>query len=101
MLTGLWKIDEQSSTVITDFFYKNLETGMSKDEALQQAKLQYLKNREGRTLSPKYWAGLIIMGDLSPVKLGSKHPYTTYWVLGGTMILLLAGFVAKKKRLKA
>jgi CHAT domain-containing protein/tetratricopeptide (TPR) repeat protein len=87
MLTGLWKIDEQSSTIITGIFYKNLAKGMTKDEALQQAKLQYLQTAQGRMLSPKYWAGLIIMGDLSPVKLQSKKSYVFYWILGAVLIL--------------
>jgi hypothetical protein len=74
---------------------------MPKDEALQQAKLQYLKNAEGRMLSPKYWAGLIVMGDLSPVKLGSKLSYPGYWILGGVLILSLSWFLFKKQRLRA
>ncbi|MEO8823255.1 MAG: CHAT domain-containing tetratricopeptide repeat protein, partial [Ginsengibacter sp.] len=38
VLTSLWKIDEYASIVITETFYKNLEKGMTKDVALQQAK---------------------------------------------------------------
>ena len=40
---------------------------MPKDEALRQAKLSYLKEADGRMLAPQYWAGIVIMGDTSPI----------------------------------
>lgn len=67
MLTSLWRIDEQVSADITEKFFRYLERGYSKDRALQQAKLDYLRQAEGRTLAPAYWAGMIIMGDTSPI----------------------------------
>ncbi len=92
ILIGLWKIDEQASTLILEDFYNNLVKGLSKDEALRQAKLSYLQNNEGRMLAPPYWAGLVIMGDVSPIILKQK---TSVWVIifSGIALLLVAGFV--------
>lgn len=99
ILTALWKIDEQVSTFITDQFYKNLQAGMSKDVALQQAKLHYLKNNEGRLLAPQYWAGLVIMGDTSPVQL--KPAYSKWWWIGGAAIAVaLIAFFWYRRKLK-
>jgi CHAT domain-containing protein len=98
ILTGLWKIDEQVSALLLDIFYKNLMKGMSKDEALRQAKLSYLKTAEGRMLSPQYWAGLVIMGDTSPVVITPKDNYR--WILLAAIFVLLLGstyfFLGKK-----
>lgn len=69
IMTGLWKLDEQAAVIIAERFYANLKKGLSKDEALQQTKLTYLQNAEGRMLAPVYWAGLVIMGDMAPVDL--------------------------------
>lgn len=94
ILAGFWKIDEQSSSIILEEFYKNLERGLSKDIALQQAKLYYIKKAEGRTISPIYWAGLSIMGDLQPIELANKHSHRWKWILlsivfaGGVFIIL-------------
>lgn len=98
ILTGLWKIDEQVSTSITDAFYKNLQQGMSKDVALQQAKLQFLKNNDGRLLAPQYWAGLAIMGDASPVQL--KPNTSKWWWIGGGVfgIALLSFFISWRSK---
>lgn len=100
ILAGLWKIDEQSSTIITESFYENLRKGMPKDLALQGAKLAYLRHAEGRLLSPQYWAGLAILGDLNPVILEAP---TSSWgiVFGVCFAALFMGVVfvhIKKKR---
>ncbi len=100
ILTGLWKIDEQASTMITQFFYDNLANGMTKDEALRQAKLTYLSTAEGRMLAPQYWAGLVIMGDTSAIELKKKNILTQYWWIGALFIMSIAGgwwWMKKKK----
>lgn len=101
ILTGLWKIDEQTSTIITDLFYKFLQEGLRKDEALQKAKLEYLKTHNGRLLGPQYWAGLVIMGDTSPVVF--KSTPVKWWIIAiiVALSLLIVGSIYfwKKKRL--
>lgn len=67
LLMGIWKIDEQASTQIAESFYRFLSEGKTKDKALQLAKLDYLAHAEGRSLSPEFWAGLIVMGDAGAV----------------------------------
>jgi CHAT domain-containing protein len=87
ILTGLWKIDEQTSATIADYFYKNLLKGLRKDEALRLAKLEYFKTAKGRTLAPQYWSGLIIMGDTNPVIIYEKSYW--YYYVGIILILLI------------
>ncbi len=86
ILTSLWSIDEQSSAQILESFYTHLEAGMSTDRALRQAKLDYLRNAEGRTLHPQYWAGLILMGTGRQLDLA--QPQYLLWVAG---VLILTG----------
>lgn len=88
ILTSLWKIDEQSSATIISFFYDYLEKGWPKDEALQQAKLDYIAAANGRTLHPQYWAGLVLIGDTAPIDFSSSNHYFL-WILA----LLLLGFI--------
>jgi len=88
ILTGLWKIDEQASAMLMEAFYKHLVAGLSKDEALRLAKLDYLKKADGRALSPQYWAGLVIMGDTAPIALEEASTFNWRWVIIGAMILL-------------
>ena len=89
ILTSLWKIDEKSSSQIVKLFYDRLSAGLPKDKALQQAKLEYLKTENGRALSPKYWAGLILIGDTSSVPISSSRN----WLLWLSGVLVLSGLV--------
>jgi CHAT domain-containing protein len=98
ILTGLWKIDEQASSLLLDLFYKNLLKGLPKDEALRQAKLSYLQQADGRMLAPQYWAGLVIMGDTSPVLLQQKGQWLSWAICGVLLLVVLAGFFAFKGR---
>lgn len=98
ILTSLWKIDEQSSAKIIELFYNNLKNGLAKDKALQQAKLEYLSQAEGRTLTPQYWAGLVLIGNASPIELQTNSNTFFYWFLGLLGLILLIVFTRKLKR---
>lgn len=99
ILTSLWKIDEQSSTQITELFYQFLNDGLSKDEALRQAKLSYIKQSDGRMLAPQYWAGLVLIGDQAPVGLEKKTKWM-WWGVGLMLIAVVAVMVWKAKEQK-
>jgi len=98
MLTSLWKIDEQSSTQIIENFYNYIKQGQPKDIALQNAKLDYLATAEGRTLAPQYWAGLVLIGDTTPIDLKTSSNIL-FWVFG--FIILLLTIILINKKLKA
>lgn len=88
ILTSLWNIDEVSSSQIVSLFYHNLKEGMDKDQALQQAKLTYISTHEDRTVSPEYWAGLILIGDTSPIEIGSTNIFKILLLIAITLLLL-------------
>ncbi|NJX14517.1 CHAT domain-containing protein [Tamlana crocina] len=100
ILTSLWKIDEKTSTEIIELFYRNIKKGMAKDKALQQAKLKYLTTAHGRTKAPNYWAGLVLIGDASPIHF-TPYLNVLYWVLGGAILLIVALLLLKRLRRKA
>ena len=85
ILTSLWKIDEKSSAEILEYFYKNIGNGLKKDEALKAAKLEYISHAEGRTITPHYWAGLVLIGDTSAI---DQHTNINLWLW--LFILLIA-----------
>ncbi len=87
ILTSLWQIDEKSSSQILGYFYGYLEEGKRKDKALTLAKLDYLKTAGGRTLHPQYWAGLILMGDTSPIVISQATPIYV-WMTPLLVVLL-------------
>lgn len=96
VLTSLWQIDEKSSNEILERFYGHLSEGKPKHVALRLAKLDYLADGQGRTLHPQYWAGLVLMGDTSPVEL-SRPAFWLLWVVAALTVLIVDMAFLKKK----
>jgi hypothetical protein len=85
---SMWKLDDKVASEILTIFLRRLELGEPKDWALRNAKLEYLQNvtsEEG--YNPIYWAGLQVMGDVSPVTIGS---HTNDWIWVALLILLIS-----------
>lgn len=91
IVTSFWKIDEKSSAMLMEYFYKNLKSGMPKDEALRGAKLEYLQKTNGRMLAPAYWAGIVVLGDVQPLGIKANNNSMIIYI---SIALLLAGIVA-------
>lgn len=85
---SLWKVSDKETADLMVLFYENLEKGQTKNEAIRNAKLTYLKTTtEPELLHPYYWAGFVVTGDVSPLKDDS---HTWLYVLG---IMGLIGFL--------
>jgi len=97
IVNTLWKINDQSSTEIISNFYKNLDRGLNKKEALREAKLNYLMTNADDPLlqHPYFWSGIVITGNTMPIV-----STTNFWwfILGGIFLLLLVVF--RKRLLK-
>ena len=75
-INTLWKADDHSTDEILKTFYKYLETGYSKSEALQKAKLDFIhKNPIMR--NPSYWSHIILTGNRDAL-YKKKQPW--FWL---------------------
>jgi len=61
-VTSLWKVDDGPTASFMRQFYYFLGRNRSKAEALQAAKLQFLRSNSPRS-SPRYWAAFVLNGD--------------------------------------
>ncbi len=61
------KIDDESSSKIFHFFYKNIAKGETTTDALYHAQLSYLNTNKGIMAHPKFW---------SPYRLITNYPYS-------------------------
>lgn len=67
-IMSLWKVSDKETSDLMVYFYKNLNQSQSKNEALRNAKLEYLQNTQETELKhPYYWAGFVISGDVTPI----------------------------------
>ena len=68
IVTSLWSVSDAKTKDLMVDFYKNLRKGMLKDDALRQAKLDFLKHNKGQAAHPFYWAGFVGIGNMGKVK---------------------------------
>jgi len=64
LIASLWEVNDRSTSLFMDYFYRHLQEGLSKSSALRQAKLQMLKSKYNH---PFYWAPFILYGDYSSI----------------------------------
>lgn len=95
IVTTLWKADDRSTAYLSTRFLGYLKKGYPKDLALQQAKLDLLKDPKihPRNKHPYYWAHFIFIGNYTPAgKLVSPLVVVAILIIAG-----IAGWLVKKK----
>ena len=100
-LYATWKLDDQIGANLISSYLKHLEKGEQKDGALRNAKLEYLQqvtSEEG--YNPIYWAGLQVMGDVSPVEIGKSY-VIWYYIIGLTLLVGLIFIIKRRLRLRS
>ncbi len=94
IVTSLWSVNDQQTPELMNGFYDYLKQGNDKDEALRNAKLDYLQNSSNP--EPFFWAAFIPIGDMSPIDLDSGMPLWSWGLLGVLGIALLGFFFRKR-----
>ena len=82
---------------MTDF-YKNLDKGLTKGAALREAKIAYINKFRGTTVSPSFWAGLIVIGDNSPISTSVWSNASWLWMALGSVLVLGGGFFFYRRK---
>ncbi len=81
---SLWQADDEVTAAIMQHFYAHLHDGMPKDEALRQAKLDFLASYSQK-VHPHYWGAFVLIGDDAPI----QAPRAWWpWVLLGLVIVV-------------
>ncbi len=95
ILYSLWKVEDKTMKEITVGFYKYLSKGYSKEKALQQSKIDYLKSADKYKSQSFYWSGIILQGNVEKLELApSDFSKYSLWI---ALILLILALIAIKK----
>ncbi len=96
VVASLWGAPDKSTRDITVDYYKYLKKGLSKSQALQQAKIDFLEKASPTYRHPAYWAHLIVIGE--DEALFSTPSNNNWWLIGACVLLLLSGIVFFRKK---
>jgi len=94
LVSSLWSIDDYSSSEIVKGMYTHLKDGKTKAQSLRQAKLDYLESADKLRSHPYYWAGLVQIGDGSPI----INTWNWSMIIGFSALLLVAAFFFFRSR---
>ena len=88
ILFSLWKINDQSSSVIIKYFYEIYSKHKSPHQANHQSKISYLNNSNisNSKKSPYYWGAFVYYGNVIPSTDSSDAHYN--YVLTSLIILI-------------
>lgn len=97
LIISLWSASSFPSMEIIKSFYWNLLKGKSKTEALQIAKIKYLKKSDTISANPRYWSSLVLLGDSSPL---FKFYFLRILTIPFIVVVFLLLLLLRKKLLK-
>jgi CHAT domain-containing protein len=60
---SLWNVNDSATASLMEAFYRNLNHGMTKSEAMRQAKLSLLRGSRQLWQHPYFWAAFIVEGQ--------------------------------------
>jgi CHAT domain-containing protein len=61
VLASLWAVGDESTASFMPRFYRRFRDGLTKDEALRQTQIEWI--RSTRTAHPIHWAAFQLIGD--------------------------------------
>jgi len=91
VVMSLWNVADRSTAEIMTHFYKNLQQGMTKDKALQLAKLQYLQETSAEYAKPIFWGSFVVIGETDPILMDVATTSTLPWFWTVLLLVLLIG----------
>jgi CHAT domain-containing protein len=63
VVVSLWNVNDSATAMLMRSFYLNLRRGLSKNEALRQAKLSLLRSSQPSWHHPYFWAAFVLEGQ--------------------------------------
>ncbi|MBI9060227.1 MAG: CHAT domain-containing protein [Labilibaculum sp.] len=96
VIMTLWTVEDKTGSNLMSNFYTLLASGLKKDEALREAKLQYLQTADALKSHPYFWSGYVTMGDVDPL-YDDRFRNTIMYLAFGTIGLLLPFFFFRRR----
>ncbi len=99
-IISLWDVNDYASSQIMTSFYKNLRKGMAKPEALQKAKIEFLKHHDDVMNNPYYWACFDYYGNESQFIMKDKinHSKTLLIFMFASIVIIIVLTILNRRK---
>ncbi len=98
LVMTLWPVRDRTAPTLVSAYYRFLQNGYDKAEAMRQAKLFYLKF-EPVNRHPYYWSGFTYLGDRRPIALQPARDWRVHRSVMWAGLALLVLIVVTASRL--
>jgi CHAT domain-containing protein len=91
LLFSLWKVNDYTTSVFMDKFYKNVKKGHSFFDSNHQAKIDFLADESisNTKKSPYYWSAFVYYGALEEKESNTNFLYIGLVLIVGIVLVLL------------
>lgn len=99
VITTRWEVDDEAVSTIIQLFYKHLQKTAKPAQALQLARLDFLKGTTSVQLkNPWLWAALQYQGTNKNISITASPSYKMPLIAAGVAVLLVLLFIMKRGR---
>lgn len=84
IVISLWKLDDRTAAKVMRSFYAHLSENEPIDDALTNAKSDYLSSANEFKSHPSYWAAFLAVGDTRPLDLNRSKA----WIWTVTLLVI-------------
>ncbi|TDD99410.1 CHAT domain-containing protein [Flavobacterium cellulosilyticum] len=94
LLFSLWKVNDYTTSVFMDYFYKNIKKGLPYFEANAKAKRDFLNDKtiSNAKKSPYYWSAFVYYGEIE-----TANPPSNYYFYILALLILIGLFLVFKR----
>ncbi len=98
LIVSQWKVNDKATSILMASFYKNYKKTNSKNQALYQAKLDYLNDNTIPSLkkSPYYWSSFMFIGNATIPQTNTTLYYIGFFLF--VTVLLFIFYLYRKKK---
>ncbi len=97
VIVSLWDVNDKYTSIFMKYFYSFLNENVSKSEALQLAKIKFIKENNS---NPYYWAAFTLSGNDAPIVFKTKDSLLTYLLILLLLSLVLASYFLIQNKFK-
>lgn len=94
----LWSVEDKSGVKLMTKFYESLLNGKSKSEALQDSKIEFIKNADQLKAHPYFWSGYVVIGNNDALFNNNTSILIGILILGILVCFILIMYYKSKKR---
>lgn len=95
----LWEVEDKSGAEIMTRFYENIDAGLQKDVALQNAKVGYLNSAPQFRAHPYFWSAYVDIGLTKPIlRRNANYPVTILLSAAMLIIIVVASYYYFRRR---